>query len=137
MVTLCTPAVKADVWYVAAPLLNVPVPSVVVPSWNVTVPVGVPPDPVTFPVKVTAVPTTTVAADVVTADVVLALVIGVVWLLEPPHPTKNSDIARARAISTPQRSRFLLKLPARIIPNIPIPVRLANSMEELPGRGLG
>ena len=38
------------------PLLSAPVPSVVVPSLKVTVPVGVPPVEVTVAVKVTAAP---------------------------------------------------------------------------------
>ena len=43
---------------VATPPDNVPVPRVVAPSRNVTVPVGVPPDPVTVAVKVTDCPET-------------------------------------------------------------------------------
>src|SRR5207245_9338950 len=43
-VIVCWPCVNAEVWNVARPLLSsVPVPRVVEPSWNVTVPVGVPP----------------------------------------------------------------------------------------------
>ena len=41
---------------VAVPALKVPLPNTVAPSWNVTVPVGDPPDPLTVAVKVTAVP---------------------------------------------------------------------------------
>jgi hypothetical protein len=54
----CPPAVKVDVANVATPEeFNVPVPSAVVPSLNVTVPVGVEvPVGVTVAVNVTAVP---------------------------------------------------------------------------------
>ena len=71
MVMLCTPAANADVWNIALPLLSVPIPSVVVPSRNVTVPVGVPEFADTVPVKVTPCPTSTVAAEEVTVEVVL------------------------------------------------------------------
>ena len=53
---LCVPAVRLDVWNVAAPELSVPVPSFVVPSRKVTVPVGEPPLEAIVPVKVTACP---------------------------------------------------------------------------------
>ena len=55
-VTLCVPGVRLEVVKVATPLLSVPVPSEVVPSWNVTVPVtvaGVAAGGVTVAVKVT------------------------------------------------------------------------------------
>jgi hypothetical protein len=48
------PAAKVDVLYVASPLLSVPVPRVVLPSLNVTVPVAA--DGVTVAVKVTGEP---------------------------------------------------------------------------------
>src|SRR6516164_7164382 len=47
---------RAEVVNVAAQLLSVPVPSVIVPSLKVTVPVGVPLETVTVAVKVTAWP---------------------------------------------------------------------------------
>ncbi len=48
------PTARVVVLNVATPeLLSVPVPSVVDPSMKVTVPVGVPDDPVTVAVKVT------------------------------------------------------------------------------------
>jgi hypothetical protein len=49
----CVPAVSVDVANVATPELRVPDPRVVAPSRNVTVPVGVPPVPVTVAVNVT------------------------------------------------------------------------------------
>jgi len=54
----CVPTVSVDVVKVATPLpLSVPVPSKVVPSRNVTVPVGVPPLPsLTVAVHVTGIP---------------------------------------------------------------------------------
>src|SRR4030095_5084823 len=57
---LCVPAASADVEKVETPApFNAPVPSVVEPSLNVTVPAGIPPPPegVTVAVKVTDVPT--------------------------------------------------------------------------------
>src|ERR1700687_5211671 len=57
---LCVPAVRADVNSVAMPpALSAPLPIVVVPSLNVTMPVGVPPPDsgVTVAVNVTGVPT--------------------------------------------------------------------------------
>ena len=71
MVMLCTPAARVDVWNVALPLLNVPVPRFVAPSRKVTVPVGFPEAADTVPVKVTACPTSTVAAEEETEEVVL------------------------------------------------------------------
>lgn len=47
----CDPVDNIDVLYVALPPLSVPVPKVVVPSLNVTVPVAA--EGVTVPVKVT------------------------------------------------------------------------------------
>ena len=52
----CDPPPNDAVANFALPLLNVPVLSVVVPSRNVTVPVGVPPEPDTTAVKVTELP---------------------------------------------------------------------------------
>ena len=58
-VTECEPAVNAEVVSVAWPEpFRVPVPRVVAPSLNVTVPVGVEADPVTVAVKVTDWPKT-------------------------------------------------------------------------------
>jgi len=48
--------VSALVLKVATPELSVPVPRVVAPSLKVTVPVGGPPEPLTFAVKVTEAP---------------------------------------------------------------------------------
>lgn len=53
----CEPAVSADNASVACPALNVPLPMVLVPSRNFTVPLGVPPVPVTAAVNVTESPT--------------------------------------------------------------------------------
>jgi len=50
----CEPTASAAVLYVATPLLSVPVPSVVLPSLKVTVPVAV--EGVTVAVKVTEEP---------------------------------------------------------------------------------
>ena len=50
------PTNRVEVVKVASPLLSVPVPSVVVPSLKVTVPVGVPPVDFTVAVKVTDAP---------------------------------------------------------------------------------
>ena len=66
------PKARADVENVATPPLSVPVPSVVAPSRNVTMPVGVPPVPVTVAVKVTDWLTVEGLTDEVSA-VVLAL----------------------------------------------------------------
>ena len=64
--TLCEPAASASVEYVATPeAFSVPVPKAVVPSLNVTVPVGERRNSVTVAVKVTLAPTTTEEADVV------------------------------------------------------------------------
>lgn len=52
----CVPTLNDEVLYVACPLDKVPVPRVVEPSLNVTVPVGVPPLPLAWAVKVTDVP---------------------------------------------------------------------------------
>ena len=53
----CVPTVSVEVEKVATALLfSVPVPSVVVPSTKVTVPVGVPPLPATVAINVTGVP---------------------------------------------------------------------------------
>src|SRR5205807_3291232 len=68
-VMLCGPAVSAAVANVAWPELSVPVPSVVVPSLKVTVPVGVPPLPVTVAVNVTGWP----AAEGLTLEVSVAV----------------------------------------------------------------
>jgi hypothetical protein len=54
----CEAMDNVEVVNVATPLLSVPVPSVVTPSRNVTVPVGVPPAPLTVAVKVTDCPAT-------------------------------------------------------------------------------
>src|SRR5215831_3601640 len=129
---LCTPAIKLDVWKVAFPLLSVPVPRVVVPSRNVTDPVGVPEFADTVPVKVTGCPTSVVAAEDITLDVLLDLVGGGVLLDPPPQPTKKNDIARASTARKLQRLPFLLKLPATNMPSTPTPFRLANNIAELP-----
>lgn len=50
----CDPTARVDVVSIALPPLSVPVPRAVVPSLNVTVPVGVPDVAVTVAVKVTA-----------------------------------------------------------------------------------
>lgn len=132
MVMLCTPAAKADVWNVVLPLLSVPVPRLVAPSRKLTVAVGIPKVADTVPVKVTACPTSTVVAEEVTDEVVLDLVGGglPVELLYPPQPTRNRVMPRTSNPSTLQRLRLLLKLPARIMLNTPIPFRFANNMVE-------
>src|SRR5574338_1098010 len=56
-VMLCVPVASVDV-NEATPLASVPEPILLRPSRNVTVPVGVPPDPVTVAVNVTVWPTT-------------------------------------------------------------------------------
>ena len=59
-VMLCVPSVSDEVVYAATPLLlTATEPSVLVPSMNVTLPVGVPPFPVTVAVNVTELVTTT------------------------------------------------------------------------------
>lgn len=65
------PTERADVLYVAVPLLTLPVPSVVLPSLNVTVPVAVVDEIVA--VKVTEEPKAEGFADDETVVVVLAL----------------------------------------------------------------
>jgi hypothetical protein len=55
---LCFPLASADVLKVAVPVLSrVPVPTVVLPCWTLTVPVGTPIDEVTVAVNVTSWPT--------------------------------------------------------------------------------
>ena len=49
----CDPVLSDDVLKAAVPAFSVPVPNHIVPSKNVTVPVRVPPVPVTFAVNVT------------------------------------------------------------------------------------
>jgi hypothetical protein len=67
-VMLLVPAVLKLVVKVATPVaFNVPVPRLAVPFRKVTVPVGVPPLPVTVAVKVTFVPTGTETAELVRA----------------------------------------------------------------------
>src|ERR1043166_3123441 len=69
---------------VAEPELSVPVPSVLVPSWKVTVPVGVPPPGdtgLTVAVNVTGWPKTVGVREVVTAMVVSAWL--TVWVSTP------------------------------------------------------
>lgn len=70
----CEPAARVDVVNVALPLLSVTVASDVVPSLNVTVPVGVPlVDGFAVAVKVTALPCVAGFSDEITAVVVAAL----------------------------------------------------------------
>ena len=86
-VRLCVPGVRAEAWKAALPLASVPVPSVVVPSRNVTVPVGEPDEELTVAVRVTACPISDGFADDVTAVLLadlLANFVGVV--LDPPPP---------------------------------------------------
>ena len=64
----CVPAVENEVASVALPELSVPVPSEVVPSMKVTVPVAV--EGVTVAVSVTLVPVATDVAEEVSAVVV-------------------------------------------------------------------
>ena len=70
----CEPTVSVEVVKVAtALLLSVPVPSVVVPSWKVTVPVGVPEVlEVIVEVNVTTVPLDAEAPELTTAALVAA-----------------------------------------------------------------
>ena len=76
-VTMCCPCVSAEVWSVARPLLSsVPVPRVVEPSMNVTVPVGVPPPgaiALTTAANVVAWPAVAGLGEALTVTVVLAL----------------------------------------------------------------
>ena len=74
---------SAGVVKVATPLpLSVPVPSVVAPSLNVTVPLGVPAPEVTVAVNVTLWPKTDGLAELVNAVVVLAALTTWVRMLE-------------------------------------------------------
>jgi len=75
----CVPTVSVDVVKVATPwLFNVPVPSVVVPSRKVTVPVGVPEAlDVIVAVNVTGVPLDAEAAELINAVVVATAAFGV------------------------------------------------------------
>ena len=75
---LCVPAVRLDVRSTAAPELRVPVPSLVVPSRNVTVPVGVPPLDLIFPLKVTDCPAVAGFSEELTVAVVADAVVVVV-----------------------------------------------------------
>jgi hypothetical protein len=85
----CEPVAVSDVVakVATADALRAVVPRVVVPSRNVTVPVGVlvPEDGATVAVRVTDCPT-----DIVVAEAVKVVVVGVepVWL--PPAPEENS-----------------------------------------------
>ena len=70
---VCAPTASAEVWNVAMPLDSVPVPSVLAPSLNVTVPVGAPEAGAvteTVAVKVTDCPDTLGLADGASAVVV-------------------------------------------------------------------
>ena len=64
---MCPPPVRADVVYVATPLLSVPVPKVAAPSLKVTVPVAADGDMVA--VNVTLAPNVGLAEEVVRAVV--------------------------------------------------------------------
>ena len=67
------PTLSAEVVKVATPPTRVPVPIVVAPSRNVTVPVGVPPPLVTVAVKVTGVSAAAGLADEVKAVAVVVI----------------------------------------------------------------
>ena len=75
----CVPTVSVDVVKVATPLLfNVPIPSAVVPSRKLTVPVGVPEVlEVIVAVKVTGDPLDAEAAELINAVVVATAAFGV------------------------------------------------------------
>lgn len=70
----CVPTLNAEVLYVVCPPDRVPVPRVVDPSLNVTVPVGVPPIPLTWAVKVTDAPEVDGFSEEVTVVVVAVVV---------------------------------------------------------------
>jgi hypothetical protein len=75
----CVPTVSVDVVKVATPwLFNVPVPSAVVPSRKVTVPIGVPEAlDVIVAVNVTGEPPDAEAAELINAAVVAVVALGV------------------------------------------------------------
>jgi hypothetical protein len=71
-VTRCIPPLRLEVVNVALSLaFSIPVPRVVPPSWKVTVPVGVPPEPVMVAVNVTAWPKTEALSELASAVVEL------------------------------------------------------------------
>lgn len=82
----CVPAVLNDVEIVAVPELRIPVPSVVVPSKNVTVPVAAAGD--TVAVKVIAVLTVVLVAEAASVVVVAVVVVELEDAAVPldPHP---------------------------------------------------
>ena len=93
--TLCDPTARDDVEKVATPEESVPLPSVVVPSRKVTVPLGVPePLGVTVAVKVTLVPVTTVVAEANRVVVVAAGVVttGTELLIRITFPARISGL---------------------------------------------
>jgi hypothetical protein len=83
------PGVRAEAWKAAVPLASVPVPSVVDPSRNVTVPVGAPDDALTVAVRVIACPINDGFAEDVTAVLLadlLATFVGGGVVFDPPPP---------------------------------------------------
>ena len=97
-VMLWAPVAKAPAEYVVTPeVFNVPMPSVVVPSRKVTVPVGVPVlplAPVMVAVKVTLPPAVIVEAEAVSAVVVAAGAAAVVtpWFKSTTLPSRISGL---------------------------------------------
>lgn len=101
---LCEPALSEEVVKVACPeALSVPVPSVVAPSLNVTVPLGVPPPlaGVTVAVKITACPTVLGFGDDDSVVTVARWAHAVVGANPIAHITPT-----ASANALPARSRF-------------------------------
>ena len=101
-VTECVPAANF-VDSVAVPELSVPLPSEVLPSKKVTVPVAAVGD--TVAVSVTLVPTTTEVADAVSVTVLAVVPTG--RSQKPSHP----ETASIGPVSTARRIRLLLLLP--------------------------
>ena len=126
----CAPVASAPVENVVWPKpLSVPVPMVVAPSLNVTVPVGVPPEPLTVAVKVTDWPNALGSSEEVIAVVVLlgltVCVSGDDVLAELlPSPPYTTVIACAPAISAP-----IAKVATPAPFSVPVPNVVAPSLK--------
>jgi len=134
-VRLWLPALKAEVVKVATPeAFSVPVPNEVVPSLNVTVPLGVPPPEVTVAVNVTAPPYVDgLGNDVRDVELVAAMTVCVnaadVLVVKFPSlpyaavrlwlPAFNAEVAK---VATPET--FNVPLPSVAAPslNVTVPV---------------